>query len=186
MSKRKVVPSESDLTDAIEDAARKAIRSLFQKHPEEFYYCSLITDGMANAPILSASSVESLQRTALLGEDPEAALPGLKWSYADSPYFAYGEEHFGHVRKLFLNRPAFRPEMSEDEWNHEFETRLRAMETAMSRLDGEGLFGEGDGRSRIVINVEVMPPDHTNTERALRLNPKRALVEWLVEIAEEP
>lgn len=30
-----------------------------------------------------------------------------------------------------------------------------------------------------------MPPDYTNTEIALRLNPQEALTEWLEEIAEE-
>ena len=30
-----------------------------------------------------------------------------------------------------------------------------------------------------------MPPDYSNTERAIRLNPKDALVSWLEEAAEE-
>ena len=40
-------------------------------------------------------------------------------------------------------------------------------------------------RLGIVINVEVMPPDYTNTERALRLNPRQALDAWLAEAAED-
>ena len=56
----------------------------------------------------------------------------------------------------------------------------------MKRLDNKGLFGEGEKRKNIVINVEVMPPDYTNTERALRLNPSESLTEWLATAAEEP
>jgi hypothetical protein len=53
-------------------------------------------------------------------------------------------------------------------------------------LDGEGLFGRGAARSQIVINVEVAPPDSTNTERAVRLNPPEAVGTWLAEAAEGP
>jgi len=35
-----------------------------------------------------------------------------------------------------------------------------------------------------VVNVEVMPPDATNVERAIRLNPPAALADWLSEAAE--
>ena len=63
---------------------------------------------------------------------------------------------------------------------------MSAMEEAMARLDQAGLFGTGSKRAHIVINVEVMPPDYTNTERAKRLNPPEALVDWLKEAAEDP
>ncbi len=46
------------------------------------------------------------------------------------------------------------------------------MEKAMVRLDATSIFGKGNERESIYINVEVIPPDHTNTERAKRLNPK--------------
>jgi hypothetical protein len=35
-----------------------------------------------------------------------------------------------------------------------------------------------------MINVEVMPPDSSNTVRAIRLNPPEAVKEWLKEAAE--
>ena len=35
-----------------------------------------------------------------------------------------------------------------------------------------------------MINVEVVPPDHTNTERAIRLNPPEAITQWLADAAE--
>lgn len=183
--RRSAVPSEADLAAAIETAARKAIRSLFNSHPGHFYYCSLITDGLANSPVLSAWSTEALERAALDRDDPEEARSELKWSSADSPYFAYGDEYFGEVRALISRRSDMQPGMSDREWDEEYETRLRAMETAMKRLASQGLFGEGEARLGIVINAEVMPPDRTNAARAIRLNPKEALVDWLDEAAEE-
>jgi hypothetical protein len=58
------------------------------------------------------------------------------------------------------------------------------MEAAMKRLNEEGLFGSGPERWSIVVNVEVMPPDETNTARGIRLNPAEALTEWFEEWAE--
>ncbi len=81
-------------------------------------------------------------------------------------------------------RPEMDPFMSEADWDSEVDLRLRAMETAMSRLDSESLFGTGPQRLQIVVNVEVMPPDFTNTERARRLNPPGAIREWLGEAAD--
>ena len=54
----------------------------------------------------------------------------------------------------------------------------------MTRLDRAGVFGTGPKRAGIVVNVECMPPDRTNVERALRLNPPEALEVWLREAAE--
>jgi hypothetical protein len=96
-----------------------------------------------------------------------------------------GDQHFEPVERLFEARPRM-DFASPEQYSAEFALRLRARETAMARLDAEGLFEKGDDRLRIVINVEVMPPDHTNAERALRLNPAGALVEWLEQAAESP
>lgn len=171
-------PTEDELSDAIEAAVQKAVSALFAAHQERFYYCSIITSGHAHPPTLTAWSVEALEREAAKCGSAEARWQ-LEWSYADSPYFMYGDEYFGEVRRLF----SLRPDTGQEE---EFELRLRAMEAAMARLDGKGLFGVGKERSGIVINAEVMPPDYTNTRRALRLNPKDALTVWLREMAEPP
>lgn len=72
-----------------------------------------------------------------------------------------------------------------EEKQREIQIRINSMERVMHNLDEKGIFGHGKQRLGIVINAEFMPPDYTNTERALRLNPQEALVEWLEEIAEE-
>jgi hypothetical protein len=173
---------DQEMVKAIEDAVRKACTSLFSKYKENFYYLSLITDGGTHCPILSAWSDEALERESLKEKDPTNAKYYLKWSYADSPFFAYGEEYFDKVKELFNKRPM--RINNEEKYMKEYAIRLNSMEQAMANLDKEGLFGVENERIKIVINAEVMPPDYTNTARALRLNPKEALTEWLEEIAE--
>jgi len=84
-----------------------------------------------------------------------------------SPFYCFGESHFAEVRQLFAARPPAGTEA-------DYEARLEAMERAVALLDAEGLFGAGDERRDILVNVEVMPPDETNTARAARLNPPDA------------
>lgn len=173
-----------DLTEAIVEAARRAFSELFSEHPGHYYYCTLVTTGEAHPPIVSAWSREALASAVEQGNDPEA-LSALKWSYADSPFCGYGSEYFEPVNALFAQRPRLTPQLSRDEWSAEYQLRVDAMEAALSRLDAEGVFGKGASRSGTVILVEVAPPDRSNTDRALRLNPPEALREWLEEAAEE-
>ena len=171
------------LVEIIQNATEEAVSRLFQEHREKFYYCTLITTGEALCPVLSAWSQEALEREVQGEPNREELLDYLKWSYADSPYFAYGEEFFEAVKRTFIER--WRELSTAEERIAEIEVRLNSMEQAMRNLDKKGLFGSGLQRLNIVINVEVMPPDYTNTRRAIRLNPEEAISEWLIEIAEE-
>ena len=177
------VPTRTDLREAIVDAARRAFSDLFATHAEErFYYCTLITFGEAPPPVVAAWSHEALAAAQGPGVSDEE---DVKWSYADAPYYCYGEDYFHEVNRLFQLRPE--PSLDDEAaWHEEVALRLDAMESAMARLDQEGLFGSGARRLAMVINVEVMPPDYSNVERALRLNPEEALHEWLREAAEPP
>lgn len=174
---------DKNLVKIIQDATKKALSKLFIEHKESFYYCSLITTGEGLCPLISAWSKEALEREANKTDDVDEAKFYLKWSYSESPYFAYGEEYFEDVNREFLERMrVLRTEIDKDK---EILLRINSMEQVMHNLDMEGLFGRGEKRLGIVINAEFMPPDFTNTERALRLNPREALNEWLEEIAEE-
>lgn len=96
-------PSEDDLVDAIADSTREAVTELFREHPgHHFYYCSLITTGEGHAPTLCAWSKEALAHAS--AADPELAQQ-LAWSYADSPFYGFGERHFLRVTELFAARP---------------------------------------------------------------------------------
>lgn len=171
------------LVQIIQDATEKALSKLFREHKENFYYCSLITTGEGLCPVISAWSNEALERVANEGDDAEEAKFYLKWSYAETPYFAYGEEYFEDVNKVFLERMRILTTAKDKE--KEIQLRINSMEKVMHNLDMNGMFGTGEKRLGIVINAEFMPPDYTNTERALRLNSREALNEWLEEIAEE-
>ncbi len=174
-----VIPTETDLADAVHRAARAAFLDLFREHPgHRFYYCVLVTSGEAYGPALSAWSEQALaEEAARQGCAPSA----IKWSYADSPFCCHGERHLEPVRPLFDARGELF-DLPDDEVDAEFELRLRAMETAMARLDAEGLFGTGTDRHSVLINVEV-PSEAGDEERALRLNPPEALTDWLTEAA---
>lgn len=171
------------LVEIIQNATQKALSKLFAEHKEIFYYCSLITTGEGLCPIISAWSIEALERVAGEEDNVEEAKYYLKWSYDETPYFAYGKEYFEDVNKVFLER--MKALTTEQEKDEEIQLRINSMERAMRNLDMDGMFGNGEERLGIVINAEFMPPDYTNRERALRLNPREALNEWLEEIAEE-
>lgn len=177
----------NELTLEIANAARKAFQSLFA-NGESFYYCTLFTTREGHEPYISAWSWEALEREA---KNPTAwpfqqGQPNrstaerkalIKWSYADSPYYCAGEEHFQHLKALFEARP-----FDEKEWH----LRIEAMVLAMEMLDQEGLFALNQARESICILVEIMPPDEMNTQIAKRLNKadSPALQAWLIEAAE--
>ncbi|TWT49533.1 hypothetical protein Pla22_47300 [Rubripirellula amarantea] len=165
------VPTVEQLTDAVVDAAATAFRELFATG-ETFYYCVLITTGDALPPYIAAWSHESLANAG----DPELD----RWHYASSPYLDFGSQHFAPVRDLWFARPA----IDTGDCRTEYDLRMTALESAMLRLDAADVFGSADARQRLMINVEVVPPDHTNTERAIRLNPPESITQWLAEAAE--
>lgn len=167
-----------ELRREITDAVRKCITDLLS-NGEHYYYISLVTDGLANTPCISAWSVEALERERQT--DAENA-DMIKWSYADSPYCCWKQEYFHAVDQLLGSR-----EVEEDRLEEEYECRLSAMEDAIREMDREGLFSSNQERNTVMVLVEVMPPDYTNTERAYRLNdPNTAIfAEWLEEAAEE-
>ena len=69
-----------------------------------------------------------------------------------------------------------------DKWYHSL---LDTMERVMSELDRQGVFGSGQRRDDMLINAEVMPPDYSNTQRALRLNKEENIRGWLETVAEQ-
>jgi len=169
------------LVSEIAIATKKSFIELFE-NKESYYYCTLITTGEGTSPFVSAWSWEALKRESEKLENLEDA-EIIKWSYADSPYMCYGEEHFRKVDKLFDNLPII-SDLDDKEWQEQYDFRLMAMELAMKRVDLENIFALNQPRKDVYINVEVMPPDYTNTERALRLNKAKDIAEWLEEAAE--
>lgn len=168
------------ITQAIYTAVKAVLLDLF-KNQEHYYYITLVSDGGANTPCISAWSHEALARSADNDEDRE----GIKWSYADSPYCCYRQEEFAEVERLLSERPDIW-NLEEAQFDLEYEKRYAAMEEAMRQLDKEGLFAVNQARGEVVVLVETMPPDEENTLRAFRLNRRGSKIfqEWLEEAAE--
>ena len=158
------MPTPDTLTTEITQALRQAAEQLFATQ-EHFYYLALCTTG------------EALQRV------PAAQRRDVKWDLSSSPYFNFGAEYFDRVNRAFTARSNIY-EMDEAASEQEFTLRLNAMTEALRRCDQQGIFARNQPRTEIVINVELLPPDETNTQRAKQLNPPEALTQWLAEAAE--
>lgn len=165
-------------------ATKTAFTELFKEHDELYYYCTLITTGEGNCPYISAWSWQALKNFKEQENISNEKIIEYKWSYADSPYCGYGWEYFKEVEEYVV---ANKPKNIDDEedciswWNALIDT----METVMSTLDEQGIFGMGARRKSMLVNAEVMPPDYGNTMRALRLNNKEDIGIWLREAAED-
>ena len=159
--------NEPTVYTALLNAARSAFQALFQEHNETFYYCTLILSEGAT-PFVSAFSEEALAAEVQKYEGRYSA-EDLRWSYADSPYCGYGyETYFQTVDKLFNEQMSV--VTSDEDYEAAIESWLSLMEQVMRTLDQEKLFGEGEARSRMLINAEIMPPEDDNAERGKRLN----------------
>ncbi len=176
---------------SVVDACRLAFVDLFETNREEhFYYCSLVTSDECLRPFISAWSNEALHRTANGRPDSVRAESMMRWSYADSPYLDYGAEFFRQVELDYEARTSMSgaQEWGEEEWDAEYQLRLEVMVDAMASLDREGIFGSGMARQERLILVEIVPPEPSNTDRAIALNPSGGPLfrEWMEEAAEEP
>ena len=172
-------PELQPLGEAIFEATQKAFLKLFE-NGEHYYYCVLLTTGEALPPCIAAWSVEALERFVNENAIPEEEIPYYKYSFADSPYYAFGyEEYFQQVKQLFEQRDSLIDYNNEEQWNEEYNLRLAAMVYAMKKLDETGIFALNQPREQVYINVELMPPDDTDIERALSLNNPDNIGEWL-------
>ena len=177
---------DEKIVNVLENAVEQALTKLFKEHRENYYYITLTTFGECVCPVISAWSVEALEREASKSKTPETERQYLKWDYASSPYYAFGyDEFFGEAVALYDVRTAELDDDDDEAYENEMKIRLNSMEKVMHNLDRKGLFGQGETRLGVVINAEYMPPDYSNTERGIRLNPESAIKEWLEEAAEE-
>ncbi len=167
---------DEQMTALFEKSLESSFKSLFKKNEKFYYFSFLIDEGIR--PYISAWSYEALERvTSELGLSSNLKLE-YKYSPCDSPYCAYEHDsHFSESDEMLESNDIF--SLSDEEFDKEFDLRLNSMEEAMKRLDCKGFFGFGDDRKKIIITVEVVPPDWTNTTRIKRLNPESNIEEWL-------
>lgn len=74
--------------------------------------------------------------------------------------------------------------LDDEDFEREYELRISAMEEAMKGLDREGIFMRNQERKNVLVLVEVMPPDSTNTSRAYEMNDSNTPIfaKWLKKI----
>ena len=142
------------LSQLIYKCAKEAFLELF-KNKEHYYNCVLLAPAEGYAPSL------------------------YKWNFADSPYYAFGEEYFKPVQALLDTYPNLFEMEDEDEIEQEFELRVSAMVQAMQKMDQEGIFSINQPREQVYINVECIPNDDSDVDRALLLNEAKNIQEWL-------
>lgn len=172
-----------ELVAAFVKAAGDAFSSLKETHKEHFYYYTFVFDeGMQ--PYISAWSYEALEKSIIDNKITDEDKNWWKWNYSDSPYAVYGyDDFFNEVRELLDKRAK---SLSIDElYDVEWGIRVDSMEEAIKRLDQSGLFGIEEERKKVVINVEVAPPDYSEYERALRLNSVSSLLSDYLQWCEE-
>ncbi|WP_099221699.1 DUF4303 domain-containing protein [Listeria costaricensis] len=178
--------SDEELIEALVKAANAAFLSLKETTKENFYFYVFVFDEGLH-PYISAWSYEALEKSIIEQQIPDDEKSWWKWDSADSPYVVYGyDEFFGEVSELLDKRAL---ELSDDElYESEWTARIDFMEEAMKRLDASGLFGTGNERESVVINVEQVPPDDDGAEynRAVRLNPPSILLSGYLESCETP
>jgi len=164
-----------ELVTEIQKIAKKAFLDLFA-NGETYYYCTLITTGEAHFPHVTAWSLEALAE--VMEEDyPDDDVLEIKWLYAESPYMAWKyEEYFENSPFYFGGIPY---ELTDEDYNKEYDFRLSAMEEAMKRLDEEGIFALNQPRCEVYVNVETVDPDDSDFERLLRLNNRADLKKLL-------
>jgi len=176
-------PTDAELTDAWTAATRNAVTALFAEYPDHhFYYLSLAVSDESLPPFLVAMSEEMLAqvRSELAGPGSDSWVEA-RWNYSYSPVLPYGwDDHYAEVRRLLELRPDLGAMTDDEQWDAEYLARMAALEAAVSRLDGEGLFGSGERRAGVLVLVENVPWDDSNVERVRRMNPRGPLrQEWL-------
>ena len=172
------------LVSTIEEAINQVATELFTSTKEKFYFFVLSTTSEALAHYISAWSHEALQQQIITQNWNTDDIADFKWSSIDSPYFEFGAQYFHQVNQAFLERPDIHSLETDAEYEKEFNFRIGAMMEALHRCDEKGIFSLNQARSEIMINVEILPPDYTNTIRAKKLNPLEAIQAWLKEASE--
>jgi hypothetical protein len=149
-------PTKAPLWRRIATAMGAAFTKLRTDHPDEhFYFFAIYTTEEASYLTATAASEESLAsamaKSAATGT--EVSERDLRYSCADSPYHDLCELHEAGGRRT-----------------------LEACFVALAALDREGVFGSGEERERMIVNVVY--GDMSNErwlEQAELLNPKAAV-----------
>jgi hypothetical protein len=168
-------------------ASKNAFTSIQLAHKDErFYVFALFTCGDLVYIIPSSSTEEGLTQVAhkyfndyqkyYKGFSIEQLRELLRWSPCDSPLQGEGEEYFTELNKLVSIVPNIICEIPHEESWDKFDNFvnkfLGVCVKVLRQLDSEGIFGEGEKRNSVVLNI--LMGDQGDEERlkyAKMLNP---------------
>ncbi len=165
-------------------------RRIREAHPKDQFYCfAFYTNGEFSYVALTASTLEGLDKVvqdykkkpryeAMSVEDLRL---DLKWSPCDSPLHDVAEDVLTALDPLMqavsaeLDR---RFDINDDRKSFDdFVAQVRAcVASALKRIDAEGVFGRGDERKKVVINL--LMGDQSDEDRigfAERVNPPESV-----------
>lgn len=165
---------EVSADDTLEEALRAAVRDTWEALRNERPDDALYAFGLYVTRDVLFVGPTAGSEGGLASLETEGATAD-RWALSRSPLHLWGEDRFDRVQTVLAARPD--PyELGEEEFAKEVAARLEACFRALKALDGEGLFGEGEDRHRIVVSVySADTSDRQRLEHAARLNPPEAL-----------
>ena len=185
----KVPMQKADLKNVEDELYRQGLagfRRIRDGHPKDTFYCfAFYTNGEFNYVALTASTLEGLDKVAqdYKKKPPYKAMSiedlrlDLKWSPCDSPLHGAAEDVLTVLDPLMqaVSAELDRRFDLNDEGKSfdEFVAQVRAcFANALKRIDAEGVFGRGEDRRKVVVNL--LMGDQSDEDRigfAERVNP---------------
>ena len=175
------------LEDALVEHGLPAFRRIREARPDDtFYSFALFTSGEFAYVATTAASYEGLAEAAssyqamesYKDQSLEDLRRELKWSPEDSPLHESCGELLEAVQPMMDEVVSEFDACSDDEFDAFVDTVLGVFERALRRIDAEGVFGTGEERKKVVVNL--LMGDESDEERlafARRLNPPEAIQE---------
>jgi hypothetical protein len=162
------------------DASRKAFRYAQEAHPDEtFYAFGLYHHGWFGYIFPTCNTEEALIQSCQNEELDEKHMYECwitaRWSPCEWKYHDLGDDFFSAVNDWLIKyREMF-------DLSHQ-NLMILTMRRVLSTLDSEKLFGEGEVREKVVLNIMQgdQGPDWIETARLL--NPPSTYARWLAEV----
>jgi hypothetical protein len=190
-----MAPDFDELRDLLYQAAKKTFGAVQDQKPtERFYAFGLYHEPLWGYIIATCNTEEGLTRRAEeykldkynLGyskQPIEELRRDLRWNPADWDYHDTGNEEFRPVNDWLLEHNIY--SLYQDDWtaHDQMNTELIAIcRGVLHKLDDEKVFGDGEAREDIVLNIMMGDQDRSWIEHAKVLNPPSIYERWINEL----
>jgi hypothetical protein len=174
------------LEDELHRHGLAGFRRLRDAHPKDDFYCfAFYTNGEMNYVGVTASTYQGLDKVAqeykkkprYMAMTMEDLRLDLKWSPCDSPLHGNAENDLTALDSSMQAVAADLYRRFDLKSFKEFETQVRdCFANALKKIDGEGIFGRGEERKKVVANL--LMGDQSDEDRigfAARVNPSESV-----------